>query len=218
MAAAPSPSQRIERNLTRIIAAAARCPWEPPRTFFEGLNTLWFIREITGYADGVSNYALGRPDAWLIDLYRADLAAGRLTLEEARDLVACFLLVADCHHDGDIPVDSYSDHEAEIPLTLGGCDTEGRPVWVDGANYMSVARVLELTLHRDPKVERAVKIAIGAIDHSRLYASNANLAFEKSAMSTETFEAVFRVVCKKRMHLLQPNSLPSENSPTSSSR
>mgnify|MGYP003318169377 CR=1 FL=1 len=108
--------------------AAFRCPWEPPRTFFEGLNTLWFLREIIGLADATCNFALGRPDAWLIGFYRKEMAAGTLTEERARDLVRRFMIHADCHQDGFVPVDSYDDHEAEIPVTLGGCDGEGRPL------------------------------------------------------------------------------------------
>ncbi|NLG01356.1 MAG: hypothetical protein GX565_14565, partial [Lentisphaerae bacterium] len=38
-----------------------------------------------------------------------------------------------------------------------------------------------------------------------LFASNANLTFDKTAMSPETFAAVFRVYAKKCGHLLQPN-------------
>ena len=115
-------------RLKRIAESAQRCPWEPPRTFFEGLNTIWFIREILGYVDGTFQYSLGRPDAWLYDLYKADLAAGRLTVAEARELVAKFLITADCHHDTDRTVDSYDDHEMEIPMSLGGCDAAG--AWV----------------------------------------------------------------------------------------
>ena len=47
--------------------------------------------------------------------------------------------------------------------------------------------------------------AIGAIDHSRLYASNANLSFDKLSMTAPVFAAIFRVACRKGMHLLQPN-------------
>ena len=117
-----------KRRLERISESAARCPWEPPRTFFEGLNMLWFVREVLGYVDGTCQFSLGRPDAWLIDFYRADLAAGRLTKDEARDLVAQFLLIAELHHDGMIPVSGYVDHEPEIPVTLGGCDKDGK--WI----------------------------------------------------------------------------------------
>ena len=115
--------------LERIARSAARCPWEKPRTFFEGLNTLWFCREIFGYADGLSCFSLGHPDAWLIDLYRQDLAAGVLTEPEARDLVRRFLIQAECHHNGFKPVDGSVDHEMETPITLGGCDAQGAPIW-----------------------------------------------------------------------------------------
>ena len=250
-------SELTRRNYRRIAEAAARCPWEPPQTFFEGLNALWFVREILGYVEGTCNFALGRPDAWLIGLYRADLAAGRMTEAEARDLVARFLIIGDCHESGDVPVDGYDDHEPEIPITLGGCDRDGHPVYneltrmfldahigcdcvfpklhcrisqsspeeylrkigsmlmsghavfalfnddrhvpqfeargyasdrardyigagcwdgnvdsdsdEDGANYLSVARVLELTVHRDPEVERKCAIRIDSIDDATSY-------------------------------------------------
>ena len=113
--------------------AAARkklnAPWEPPQTFFEGLNALWFIREVMGYLESTCCNTLGHPDAWLIGLYRADLAAGRITEAEARRLVAQFMIHADCHHDGFSKVKSYADHEMEIPITLGGCDSEGNVVF-----------------------------------------------------------------------------------------
>ena len=73
--AAGNLTPQARRNFARIADSAQRCPWEPPKTFYEGLNTLWFIREVLGYVDGLSIFSLGRPDAWLIDLYKADIAA-----------------------------------------------------------------------------------------------------------------------------------------------
>ena len=239
-------------ELRRIADAALRCPWEPPRNFYEGLNTLWFVREILGYVEGTLNFSLGRPDAWLIGFYRADLAAGRITEAEMRNLVAKFLVISDCHLDNGLTIDGYSDQEAEMPITLGGCDEDGNPVWnelteaildahlglgliypklhcrisekspeaylrkignmlmkdhavfalfnddrhipnflargyaldrardyvccgcwdgnvdsdsnVDAAAYISVIRLLELTLNRDPKAERALRTKIDPID------------------------------------------------------
>ena len=115
------------RNLIRIAESAAHCPWEPPRTFYEGLNALWFIREILAYVDGLDQFALGRPDAWLIGFYRKELAAGTLTEREARELVAKFLVTADCHLDTMALIrDDRQNDETEIPLTLGGCDEDGK--------------------------------------------------------------------------------------------
>ncbi len=117
------------RRMERIVSCAKRCPWEPPKTFFEGLNTIWFVREILGYVDGVCIFSLGRPDAMLYDLYRADIAAGRITKDEARDLVARWLIHSDAHMDTMRKIDSYSDQEAEMPMSLGGCDKDGTPIW-----------------------------------------------------------------------------------------
>lgn len=122
------PDEAERKRLMRISASAARCPWEPPKTFYEGLNTLWFVREVLGYVDGTDQFSLGRPDCYFIDFYRREIAAGTLTVEESRELVAKFLLTAELHHNGLIPVDSYSDHEMEIPMSVGGFAPDGE--WV----------------------------------------------------------------------------------------
>ena len=248
---------RQSNNLRRIAEAAKRCPWEPPRTFFEALNAMWFIREVLGYVDGLGNQALGHPDAWCIDFYRADLVAGRITEAEMRDLVARFVIYADCHEAGSEPVDSYDDQEVEIQLTLGGCQADGKPVWneltkaflqahfacdcvypkmfcrfssespaeylltigaqimkghsvftllnderhianslgygftlaeardyvgggcwegyvdsatdVDDANYVSLMKILEMTIHRDPELEKKAKVVIDPIDDAKSF-------------------------------------------------
>jgi len=128
-----SNNQTIKQsnNLRRIADAAKRCPWEPPRTFYEGLNTIWFVREIVSLADGTDIFSLGRPDAFFIDAYRREIAAGTLTKEEARELVDMFLLHADCHMDTNLKIDSYSDNEAEIPMSVGGHDKTGAFVYND---------------------------------------------------------------------------------------
>ena len=118
-----------QRKFMSMIAdSAKRCPWEPPATFYEGLNMFWFLREILALVDGLSQFSIGHPDAMLIELYRKDLAESRLTKEEAYDLICRFLQIADCHYDGFSEVHGYGDHELEIPLTLGGCDENGNEI------------------------------------------------------------------------------------------
>ena len=267
-------------RLKRIVESASRCPWEPPRTFYEGLNTLWFVREIVGYVDGVNIFALGRPDAWFIDFYRKEIAAGTLTEAEARDLVSRFLIIADSHEADSAPLDSYDDQEAEIPLTLGGCDENGESVYneltrmfldahlacdcvypklhvrvgknspkaylehlgaqlckghavftvfnddrlvkqfadegfdpkdarnyigcgcwngyidsmqdVDGANYVSLIKLLALTIHRDPEAERACALVLDPIDDAKSFTELRDtvyrnyMRFFKSLMSEYT--------------------------------
>ena len=47
--------------------------------------------------------------------------------------------------------------------------------------------------------------ALSSIDHSRLFASNANLMFGGEDLTPETFAGIFRVFADTGAHLLQPN-------------
>ena len=129
LAVTSDPGRR--RYLAMIAEHARRAPWEPPATFYEGLNSLGFCREIFGVVDGLAANNLGWPDRMLIDLYEADLAAGRITPAEARELIDLFLLLGDARNSHDLPCDGPIAHEIEISLTLGGCDREGKTVYND---------------------------------------------------------------------------------------
>ena len=139
----PTARNATERRcLPRIIDSAYTTPWEPPRTFYEALNLCGFVREVLPEIDGVRINTLGRPDAWLWRFYETDLAAGRLTREEAYDLICRFLLMGDLIYDRDVEVDIFYNHENEHTLTLGGCDADGKEVFND------LTRMF-LTAHRE---------------------------------------------------------------------
>ena len=118
-------------RLERIRDSAAYTPWNAPRTFYEALNLLAFIRTTCGALEGVGYNSFGRPDIELLPFYERDLAEGILTKEEAYDLITAFLLTWDCHYDHDMKMVGYADHELENTYTLGGCDSQGNPVWND---------------------------------------------------------------------------------------
>ncbi len=113
------------RNLRLIAAAARRVPAQPPRTFYEGLAMILFVREVMASLDAIGLSVLGRPDKLLIDLYRADLAAGRLTVPEAEELVAQWLLP----HDEKTFVRERPWPENSTCIVLGGCDEDGQVVF-----------------------------------------------------------------------------------------
>jgi pyruvate-formate lyase len=124
--------------LTRIAETAGRIPAEPPRTFYEGLAMLWFLREVAATLEGVGISVVGHLDRLLIDLYRADLVAGRLTEAEARDLLARWMLPTDMKfHIEDNPWP-----ETSTCMELGGCDADGKEVWNE------LTRVI-IETHRD---------------------------------------------------------------------
>jgi len=75
----PSPARRHE--LAEIAEICESISTRPPRTFREALQLYWF----TSLLDEVDDP--GRFDQYLFPFYRDDLAAGRMTREQARDLV-----------------------------------------------------------------------------------------------------------------------------------
>ncbi len=126
------------RCLEQVRTAARHVPAEPPRTFYEGLAALWFLREALASLEGIGISVVGHLDRQLIDLYRADLQAGRLTEDEARDLLARWMLPTDLKfHVTDNPWP-----ETSTCMELGGCDAAGNTV------FNELTRLI-LEVHRD---------------------------------------------------------------------
>ena len=121
------PEQR--RLMTMVAQTARKIPWQPAETFYEALCALWFIHEIGASMDGVRMYVLGHLDRLLGDFYRRDLAAGRITVDEAYDLLCRYMLYTDCKIDLSRKVDeTYNRQEMGGTLILGGCDEQGNTV------------------------------------------------------------------------------------------
>lgn len=117
------------KNLALIADTAKRIPWEAPKTFYEALATLAFLRTAMGSLEGVGPNTFGRLDKDLISFYQSDIEKDILPKEQAYALICQFLLIWDCHYDHDMPMEGYADHELENTYTLGGCDDNGAPLY-----------------------------------------------------------------------------------------
>jgi formate C-acetyltransferase len=107
-----------------VLAALRRVPAQPPRTFHEALQALWFLWDFQRLCGNWSG--IGRFDKMLGPYLRRDLRAGRLTLDEARDLVAHFWIKG-CEW---ITGEGRSSGDAQFyqNIVLAGVDERGRPV------------------------------------------------------------------------------------------
>ena len=111
-----------------LAEVARRVPWETPKSFYEGLFAMAFMRRAFGSLEGVGYNSFGRVDLLLKDLYEADKARG-VKDAELYDYVAKFLLIWDSALDRTITLKATIDHELENTLTLGGTDENGEPVY-----------------------------------------------------------------------------------------
>ncbi len=117
--------EKQAQNLRRISETARRIPAQAPASFYEGLAMLLFTREAVATMEHIGISNLGHLDRLLWPLYEADLAAGRITEAEARELIGAWLLHTDIKFD----LEHESWPETSTCIQLGGCDAQGEPVF-----------------------------------------------------------------------------------------
>jgi formate C-acetyltransferase len=147
------PVQAAE--LEEIRKTVLQVPEFPARTFREAVQALWFAHVVNTWEDGINANSLGRIDQVLYPYYAQDLAAGRLTAEETREILACLWLKL------------FRDYDVQ-QATLGGVDREGRDaandltyLMLDVTEELDLIRCLGVRLHEgspDRLLARALEI------------------------------------------------------------
>lgn len=74
-------------ELEEIRESCQRIAHEPPQTFRDAIQLIWFMQIGVMVGDSVGLVCSGRLDRRLADFYRKDLQAGRITRERARELI-----------------------------------------------------------------------------------------------------------------------------------
>ena len=97
MASSEINPQRAQ-ELEEIAAICRRVPAHAPETFREAIQMYWFVHlgtitELNGW-DAMNP---GHFDQHLAPFYEADIAAGRLTREQAKELLCCFWIKVNNH-------------------------------------------------------------------------------------------------------------------------
>lgn len=121
----------VRERLMRISRGAQKCPIYPAETFYEALNTFWYLREIGNSFESLGFAILGHIDRILEKYYTRDLEAGIITRGEAKELITWFVALTDARWDlGDTP------YGTNTSLNIGGCDAEGKPVFNDITRFV----------------------------------------------------------------------------------
>ncbi len=131
----PATDGRRKAELLDSAAACRRVPYEPARSFLEGVQACWLVHIALNLEDFEQGLSFGRLDQILYPLYRKDVDSGRLTRERATEILASFCLKT-CET---IPVYSeridqfFSGNGVAQAITVGGTDARGR----DATNELS---------------------------------------------------------------------------------
>ena len=136
----------VQEERPELQAQLMRVPFEPAATFREAMQSIWLIFAFTrlcGYWPGI-----GRLD-WLAGPYlEADLASGRLTMEEAREIVASFMIKGCEWIRSDTP-QATGDAQHYQNLVLAGVDENGIEV-TNAVTYLVLDVVEELGISDYP--------------------------------------------------------------------
>lgn len=118
------------KNYEDVLESLRDVPEKPPRTFREAVQSLWMLWDFQRLCGNWSG--IGRIDKMLGPFLNKDVAAGRIALDEARELLAHFWIKG-CewtngmsHRLDDGP--GSGDAQYYQNIVLGGVDETGQPV------------------------------------------------------------------------------------------
>ena len=86
------PKRKVE--LLQIAEHSEWVPGNPARTFWEAMQSLWFIHLILQIESNGHSISFGRFDQYMYPFYEKDIDEGRLTVEEVVELMECLWIKA----------------------------------------------------------------------------------------------------------------------------
>ncbi|MGD0659592.1 MAG: pyruvate formate lyase family protein [Syntrophorhabdales bacterium] len=123
------------RELFRMAEACLRVPYSGARSFFEAIQSVWFVHLLL-YVEGTGpSYCLGRFDQYMHPFFRADIEEQSLTHEGALELIEHLYinLTDNLSLYDNLTVENAAGFTQYQTLSLGGVDATGK----DASNELS---------------------------------------------------------------------------------
>jgi trans-4-hydroxy-L-proline dehydratase len=122
--------------LERMYETCKKSPLERPETFEQAVQALWTVKTAVELAHPVNLHCFGRLDQILYPFYKQDLDSGRISREQARELLEELLLKVmsqNIRPESNILANFYHRYLGSTPVTLGGLKPNGE----DGTNELT---------------------------------------------------------------------------------
>jgi len=131
-----------------LLAIAGRCrrvPAEPPRNFIEAVQAVWMTQVVMTVSYGEDSiFCPGRVDQYIYPYYKADMEAGRITKDEALEMIEEYF----------IKLSTYTGYGPNH-VVIGGVDANGK----DAVNDISYLMLEGLKNLKGLRYGLAVRIA-----------------------------------------------------------
>jgi len=127
--------KKRKSELETLSSICQNVPANPARTFWEGVQSVWFILLLVHIESNGHANSIGRFDQYLFDLYKNDIDSGSLTREEALELVEAFIIK--CNELNKLrswpDTSMFLGYHMAINLAIGGQTEDGK----DAVNDLS---------------------------------------------------------------------------------
>jgi formate C-acetyltransferase len=147
--AAGEPDARRAEELAALAGICRRVPAAAPATFWEALQYYWFVHVgVITELNPWDAFNPGRLDQHLLPFYRRDLAAGRLTAPQARELLQAFWIKFNNHPAPPkvgVTAKESNTYVDFALINLGGVTAQGRDA-VNELTYLLLEVVEEMRL------------------------------------------------------------------------
>lgn len=124
-----------KEELEEIAHVCEQVPAKPARTYHEAVQTIWFSHLLLQMESNGLGTSPGRLDQYFYPFYKKDIEEGRITKEQAQDILECFWVKVEevkRVYDSECARD-YAGYSTELNITIGGQKKDG----ADATNEIS---------------------------------------------------------------------------------
>lgn len=166
---AQSASGKRREELLKIAANCRRVPRYGAESFYEACQSFWFVQLLIQTEGSGHSVSPGRFDMYMYPFFKKDYESGKITLEEAQELVDCvWLKLNDFTKVRDAAsAEGFAGYSLFQNLIVGGQTKEG----VDSTNELSFM-CLNATLHiMLPQPSLSIRVHNGSPDELLMMAA-----------------------------------------------
>jgi pyruvate formate-lyase/glycerol dehydratase family glycyl radical enzyme len=149
-------SDKRKSELNKIADICQKISAQPPASFYEALQLFWFLNVIFQCESNASSISPGRFDQYMYPFYKKDIDEGRLTEDEALELLECLWIKM--NEIVAVRSEESARHFAGFPIgyniVLGGVDKKGR----DATNPLSFLCLKSTEKIRLPQPNLGIRI------------------------------------------------------------
>jgi len=184
------PDRKME--LGRMLEDCRRVPLHPAETFRQAVQSAWTLKTAVEIAHPVNLHCFGRMDQIFQPYYEADIDAGRITRDEAREVLEELLLKVmsqNIRPESNILSNFYHRYLGSTPITIGGLKPDGTDgtndltyLFLEAADSSRAVTNVSLRVHKDSPDELYMAVA------DMLQEGSSNLSIFNDDVNVEAME------------------------------